>query len=132
MLCAEIICEAVAYRGRGFNVISNPTKAQFAGMFTRLKDNGDLLRGLLDIDGSIYLWDAYFAEHQQISDVLGIKMEGLSDALNFECTARVVILNYAANDAGSETEQYALQRLATAPALQRLYGPEVPVTVDHW
>lgn len=132
MRYAEIMREAVAYRGRGFNVISNPTKAQFGAMLARLKDDGDILRGLLDTDGTVYLWDAYFAEHHQISTELGITMSEATGALNFECSADAVILNYAENDAGSDIEQQLVRRLATAPALQRLYGPQVPVEVEHW
>jgi hypothetical protein len=133
MKWTEIISEAIAYRGRGFNVISNPSKIQFTTMLMRLKNGGDTLRGLLDAAGDVYLWDAYFAEHQQISEELGLIMgQDSRSALNFECSADSVTLNYAENDAGSETEQYLFQRLAEAPGLQRLYGPHVPVTVEHW
>jgi hypothetical protein len=130
---SEIINEAVAYRGRGFSVISNPTKTQFTTMLTRLKDGGDTVRGLLDAGGTIYLWDAYFAEHQQISEALGLIMgEGERDALNFECSAAAVTFNYAENDAGSAEEMRLVAQLVNAPALQRLYGKPVPVTVEHW
>jgi hypothetical protein len=128
------LVEAIAYRGRGFNVIRNPSKAQYVTMcagLKRLDSDEGLMRGLLDTDGTVYVWDAYYAEHEQISRSIGVAY-GYGAALNFECDAHKVIFNYAENDAGSKAEKLDVQRLATAPALQRIFGTPVPVQVEHW
>ena len=58
-------------RADGYNIIRDPGRQQAANLIAR-SEAGDL-RGIRDpADGSLYVWDAYKATHQDAAEVLGI------------------------------------------------------------
>lgn len=58
-------------RADGYNIIRDPGRQQAANLIAR-SEAGDL-RGIRDPkDGSLYVWDAYKATHQDAAEVLGI------------------------------------------------------------
>jgi hypothetical protein len=55
----------------GYNIIKDPERQQAANLIAR-SESGDL-RGIRDPkDGSLYVWDAYKATHQDAAETLGI------------------------------------------------------------
>lgn len=109
------------------DVFINPSKSE---MFTLLmKSAGKCLRALLTRDGSLLVWDAYYATHTDIEratnrrDLLGGYLYLYPDHIDFND------MNYHAND-GGYSEQYAYRPVVWAyynatlsnPSIQRFYG----------
>jgi hypothetical protein len=64
--------------GQPFVVLRNPTRAAFEALSAKY----ETLRGLLSGDGqTIYLWDAYKAEHNTVSAELGIETDEYWDCI---------------------------------------------------
>ena len=61
---------SVAYRGHGFQIIENPGRAQLNNMLANAKQPNEGLRAILS-GGVLFVWDGYFMNHDEASEVLG-------------------------------------------------------------
>ena len=67
-LVKPLLVEAVAYRGNGFQIISDPSVAQLRAMMEKANHN-EGLRAV--ISGQLFVWDGYFMNHDEANKVLG-------------------------------------------------------------
>lgn len=95
-------------KGEEITILKNPTPRDIA----RLNAKTGWLRGFLAPDGSIYVFDAYYSTHWEVGLATGLS------GRRFEVRSAGIYVPH------SETERMAEWKVE--PALQRMYGGEVP------
>lgn len=98
------------FRGKRFQVIRNPSRAEYISFLKQSFDKH--LRGFAYKD-ELWLWDAYHAEHGQISNDLGIVQD---EAIN---------AHFYANDPTSD--EYDKWLIANNAAIKRISLPKLAV-----
>lgn len=91
-------------------VIKNPTRLQTVNCFKRY----GLLRGMVDPTGTLYVWEASEATHNDLDNILGIGM-----------THRFLMA-----PEGVTTQYTDAEVIAQVPALRRAYGGDFAVETD--
>lgn len=119
----ESLEEGVAYRDESLIVLSDPTKTQFANLM-RKSHSG--LRGLIDEFGKLYVWDAYYANHDEIAPKLGTNDD---ISLHLHPNANYVEFDGATFDTEDDEEflDQLLDKVKRNSCLQRLYGAKFKV-----
>lgn len=126
----------IVYRDREFIVILNPAKPEV----TRLADkanHGEGLRAIISM-GDLYIWDGYFANHDEIARKLGL----LPDAELHLWTAYVELdavgLRMGHDEDDEDDPDYnddpevaeVAATIRSNPCIQRLYGANVDIKAD--
>lgn len=142
----EIITEAWhntfrLHGGDDVDVYKNPSKAELTKLFQQARvSNGLALRALLTTDGSIYVWDAFIATHNDLE----YQMYDYPLAGGYIYLHRDYVffndMHYFANDEGQYDESYAYRPVVRGfynhtvnnRSLQQFYGnPPKIIAVDY-
>jgi len=111
----EIMTEAVIRLEMRYGVLpvlKNPTHRQISNAFMK----HGILRGTVDGDGNLYVWDAADSTHMDVEGELGL----------------VVAHRFMMRGNGTvETENHDVDEIANSPALKRAYGGDFNVERDN-
>jgi hypothetical protein len=117
------LSEAVVISERNLLVLSDPNKQQVAAMAKKASEG---LRALID-DGVLYVWDAYYANHDEIARKIGI-----GDEISLHLWTAYVELDGAIfdNEHDEEKLDQIIETVKTNRALIRLYGSQFNIKVE--
>jgi hypothetical protein len=102
-------------------VLENPSRGEFLRF--RARASGHDVRGLLD-DGVLLVWESYIATHSDVAAFFHV------DGSDLHLGETYVVMNDCPDDWTDEEAQQAGQWIKSHPAIVRLYGPNVSVTLE--
>lgn len=132
VLVETVLAEGkVAYRSSDYVVIENPSKQEYARMAVKA-DHGEGLRAILDEYGSLYVWDGYYANHNEIARELA-----LYSVAHLHLWPDHVDLDGDMIDFGDDPDEEdtshledVANQIRTNPSIRRIYGPHVTIEAE--
>lgn len=133
-LCEMADLASTVYERGDLIVLKNPPKRDFLRLYRTVdKSHGEGLRAVIVNDGDLFVWDGYFANHDEVATWMHLDVHADMHLWNAYVEIDISNINEPISDDEPDRKEVGDRQAAFVranPNIQRLYGADAQIKIE--